>query len=83
MSKTFSKAQFELLQAVCSLEANKNGVLTELPDFYQEMAAEGKSKTAVKRLLAQHLQGGNGALIFVSPELVTDVKNLEFGLGLD
>ena len=71
--------------AACSLtKATYKG---SVPPIYAEMLAEGCSKVAVDAILNLRLKpyahSDNPVLIYVSPELVRDIKELKFGLGLD
>jgi hypothetical protein len=58
-----------------------------MPPFHQQLLAEGCTKRGAEAVLAQALcpdeHSDDPGLIYVSPELVTDIKECKYGLGWD
>jgi hypothetical protein len=60
---------------------------TALPAFHENLLAEGRSKKGTAAVLAQALRpdedSDNPGLVYISPELVADIKDCKYGLGWD
>jgi hypothetical protein len=61
---------------------------TSLPPFHQQLLlSEGRTKRGAKAVLAQALRPDehrdDPGLIYVFPELVSDIKDCKYGLGWD
>jgi hypothetical protein len=58
-----------------------------LPPFHENLLAEGRTKKVTGAVLAQALRPSDDSddpgLIYVSPELVSDIKDCKYGLGWD
>jgi hypothetical protein len=83
-NKKYSVSELQRLHAVCLLTMGE--MFTDLPIFHQHLLAEGRTKWGSEAVLAQMLKPDNSnnlGLIYVSPELVADVKEFKFGLGWD
>jgi hypothetical protein len=55
-----------------------------LPAFHARLLAKGRKDIGSEAVLAQMLKpndSNNPGLIYVSPELVADIKEFKFGLG--
>jgi hypothetical protein len=73
------------LQAACSLTVA--GMEAGLPNLHAKILEEGRTTKGVEAVLAHALRPAEDhddpGLVYVSPELVTDVKNCKYGLGWD
>jgi hypothetical protein len=83
--KTYTPAELRRLRAACSL--NITEMESALPDFHEQLLTEGRTKKGTESVLAQALrpQGDTDdrGLVYVSAELVSDVKECKYGLGWD
>jgi len=84
-NKKFMEFEHQRIIAACSLTEDQYEASD--PPIYAAILAEGRTKVAVKTMLNLHLRlditSDNPVLIYVSLELVWDVKELKFGLGWD
>jgi hypothetical protein len=83
--KRYSDSELRRLRAACSLSEPE--MLTSLPPFHQQLLAEGRTKRGAEAVLAQALRpdehSDDPGLIYISPELVADIKDCKYGLGWD
>jgi hypothetical protein len=83
--KKYSDSELRRLRASCSLSEAE--MSTNLPPFHQELLSEGRTKRGAEAVLAQALRpdehSDDPGLIYVSPELVADIKDCKYGLGWD
>ena len=60
---------------------------TGLPTLYQSLLTEGRSKRGTEAVLANALRAtadnDDPGLIYISPELVADIRDCKYGLGWD
>jgi hypothetical protein len=84
-TKKYSIAERQHLWATCSLSVAE--MATGLPELYGNLLAEGRSKRGTESVLANALRSTTGnddpGLIYISPELVADVRDCKYGLGWD
>jgi hypothetical protein len=84
-AKKYSQAELQRLRAACSLTVA--GMEAGLPDLHAKILEEGRTTQDVKAVLAHALRPeedhDDPGLVYMSPELVTDVKNCKYGLGWD
>jgi hypothetical protein len=84
-TKKYSVAELQRLRAACSLSVAE--MATSLPELYQSLLTEGRSKRGTEAVLANALRptadNGDPGLIYISPELVADIKDCKYGLGWD
>jgi hypothetical protein len=84
-TKKYTPAELRRLRAACSL--NITEMESALPDFHEQLLTEGRTKKGTESVLAQALrpQGDTDdpGLVYVSAELVSDVKECKYGLGWD
>jgi hypothetical protein len=83
-NKKYSVSELQRLRAACSLTAGE--MSTGLPTFHSRLLAEGRTKRGSEAVLSQMLKPDDSddpGLIYVSPELVADIKDCKFGLGWD
>jgi hypothetical protein len=84
-TKKYSDSELRRLRAACSL--GEAEMLTNLPPFHHQLLAEGRTKRGAETVLAQALRpdehSDDPGLIYVSPELVSDIKECKYGLGWD
>jgi hypothetical protein len=84
-AKKYSDSELRRLRAAFSLSEGE--MLTNMPPFHQKLLAEGRTKRGAEAVLAQALRpdehSDDPGLIYVSPELVADVKDCKYGLGWD
>jgi hypothetical protein len=73
------------LRAACSLTVAE--MATNLPEIHERILEEGRTTKSIEAVLAHALRPkedqDDPGLIYVSPKLVTDVKNCKYGLGWD
>jgi hypothetical protein len=59
----------------------------ELPEIHSKIIEEGRTTKGVEAVLAHALRPledhDDPGLVYISPELVTDVKTCKYGLGWD
>jgi hypothetical protein len=61
-------------------------MIMSLSPFHKRLLAEGRTKRSLEAVLAQMLRPNDSddpGLIYVSPNLVADIKDCKFGLGWD
>ena len=62
-------------------------ILTSMPPFHQKILTEGRNKRGTEAVLTQALcledHSDDSRLIYVSPELVDNIKYCKYGLGWD
>jgi hypothetical protein len=84
-TKKYTTAEMQRLRAACSLTSAE--METMLPSFHDKLLAEGRSKKGTEAVLAQALRpdesNDDPGLIYISPELVSDIKDCKYGLGWD
>jgi hypothetical protein len=84
-AKKYSTAELQRLRAACSLTVAE--MATNLPEIHERILEEGRTTKSIEAVLAHALRPkedqDDPGLIYVSPELVTDVKNCKYGLGWD
>jgi hypothetical protein len=84
-TKKYTAAELQRLRAACSLSVADMETL--LPPFHNNLLAEGRTKKGTEAVLAQALRPSDDSddpgLIYVSPELVSDIKDCKYGLGWD
>jgi hypothetical protein len=84
-AKTYTTAEFQRLQAACSLTVAEMDTI--LPPFHARLLGEGRTKRGMEAVLAQALRptedSDDPGLIYVSPELVQDIMGCKYGLGWD
>jgi hypothetical protein len=60
---------------------------TALPPFHEQLLTEGRTKKGTEAVLAHalrlHEDVDDPGLVYISPELVSDVKDCKYGLGWD
>jgi hypothetical protein len=82
-TKKNSIAELQHLRATCSLTVAE--MATNLPELYQSLLMEGQSKRGTEAIMANALRpmanNDDPGLIYLSPELVADVRNCKCGLG--
>jgi hypothetical protein len=80
----FTDLEKRRILSACSLALTDWG---NEPPFYTAMMTEGRTKVAVQALLQSALRTDastdDPVLIYISPELVKDVKDLQFGASYD
>jgi hypothetical protein len=83
--KKYSKSKLWRLKVACLLTEAE--MLTDLPPFHHVSLAEGCTKRGTETVLAQALRpdehSNDPGLIYVSPELVANMKECKYGLGWD
>jgi hypothetical protein len=83
--KKYSIAESQRLRAACSLSVSE--MTTCLPGIYQSLLTEGRSKRGTEAVLANALKptadNDDPGLIYISPELVADIRDCKYGLGWD
>jgi len=84
-SKTYSVSELQRLRASMSLTVLEMD--TCMPPLHVELLSEGRTTRNTAAALARHLKpdetSDNPCQIYISPELVKDVKDCQYGLGLD
>jgi hypothetical protein len=84
-TKKYTPAEMRRLRAACSLSVPE--MESALPSFHEQLLTEGRTKKGTEAVLAQALrpQGDTDdpGLVYVSAELVSDVKECKYGLGWD
>jgi hypothetical protein len=84
-TKKYSTAEMQRLRAACSLSVAE--MANGLPDLYQSLLTEGRSKRGTEAVLANVLRptadNDDPGLIYISPELVADIRDCKYGLGWD
>jgi hypothetical protein len=84
-TKKYTIAELQRLRAACSLLVAE--MTTDLPDLYRSLLTEGRSKRGTEAVLANALRAtadnDDPGLIYVSPELVADIRDCKYGLGWD
>jgi hypothetical protein len=80
----FTDLEKRRILSACSLTAADWG---NEPPFYSALMTEGRTKLAVQALLQSSLRPDantdDPVLIYISPELVKDIKDLQFGSSYD
>ena len=65
----------------------KDKMLTSMPLFHQQLLEEGCTERGVEAVLSQALRSGKHSneprLIYITSELISDIKNCKYGLGWD
>jgi hypothetical protein len=83
--KKYTPAELQRLRAACSLTVPE--LETSLPIFHEHLLTEGRTKKGTDAVLAQALrpQGDTDdpGLVYVSAELISDIKDCKYGLGWD
>jgi hypothetical protein len=84
-NKKYTPAELQRLRAACSLTVPE--LETSLPIFHEHLLTEGRTKRGTDSVLAQALrpQGDTDdpGLVYVSAELISDIKDCKYGLGWD
>jgi hypothetical protein len=84
-TRRYTPAEMQRLRAACSLTVPE--METSLPTFHEQLLTEGRTKKGTEAVLAQALRPRDDTddpgLVYVSPELVSDIKNCKYGLGWD
>jgi hypothetical protein len=84
-TKKYSVAELQRLRAACSLSVAE--MATGLPELYRSLLTEGRSKRGTEAVLANALRptadNDDPGLIYISPELVADIRDCKYGLGWD
>jgi hypothetical protein len=84
-TKRYTPAELQRLRAACSLSVPE--METTLPDFHEQLLTEGRTKKGTEAVLAHALRPqedtDDPGLVYVSPELVSDIKDCKYGLGWD
>jgi hypothetical protein len=84
-AKKYSTAELQRLRAACSLTVAE--MATNLPEIHERLLEEGRTTRSIEAVLAHALcpteEQDDPGLIYISPELVADVKNCKYGLGWD
>jgi hypothetical protein len=84
-TRRYTPAKMQRLRAACSLTVPE--METSLPTFLEQLLTEGRTKKGTEAVLAQALCPRNDTdgpgLVYVSLELVSDIKNCKYGLGWD
>jgi hypothetical protein len=84
-TKRYTPAELERLRAACSLSVPEMD--TTLLAFHKRLLTEGRTKKGAKAVLAQalrpHEDTDNPGLVYISPELVSDIKDCKYRLGWD
>jgi regulator of sigma D len=81
-AKKYSSSKLQRLRATCSLLVSEmaNGLL----ELYKMLLIEGHSKRGTKSVLANALhptaENDNPGLIYISPELVGNIRDCKYGL---
>jgi hypothetical protein len=80
----FTDLEKRRILSACSLGATDWG---DEPPFFSAMITEGRTKSSVQTLLQSAFRADantdDPVLIYISPELVKDIKELQFGAGFD
>ena len=62
-------------------------LMTSLPNFHKNLLSEGCTERGTEEVLTQKLRpygkSDNPGIIYVPPELVTDIKDCKYGLVCD
>jgi hypothetical protein len=84
-TKRYTPAELGRLRAACSLSVPEMD--TALPAFHEQLLTEGRTKKGTEAVLAQalrpHEDTDDPGLVYISPELVSDIKDCKYGLGWD
>jgi hypothetical protein len=84
-TKKYSSAELQRLRAACSLTVAEMD--TQLLEIHAVLREEGWTTKSVEAVLAHALrpveEQDDPGLVYISPELVADVKNCKYGLGWD
>ena len=84
-TRKYNNVELRCLIAPCSLTEAE--LVTSLPFFHKKLMSEGHTKRGTDAVLTQELhpykKSEYSGLIYVSPEMVTDIKHCRYGLGLD
>jgi hypothetical protein len=84
-TRRYTPAEMQRLRAACSLTVPE--METSLPAFHEQLLTEGRTKKGTEAVLAQVLRPRDDTddpgLVYVSPELVSNIKNCKYGLGWD
>jgi hypothetical protein len=84
-TRRYTPAEMQRLRAACSLTVPE--METSLPTFHEQLLIEGRTKKGTEAVLAQALRPRDDTddpgLVYMSPELVIDIKNCKYGLGWD
>jgi hypothetical protein len=83
-NKKYSTSELQRLRAACSLTVGE--MSSDLPELHEKLLAEGRTKRGSEAVLAQALRPDDSddpGLIYISPELVADIRDCKFGLGWD
>jgi hypothetical protein len=84
-TKKYTTAELQRIRAACSLTVAE--METCLPPFHARLLAEGRTKRGTEAVLAQALRptddSDDPGLIYISPELVQDIRECKYGLGWD
>jgi hypothetical protein len=81
----YTPEELQRPRAACSLTVAN--MKSSLPAFYEQLLTEGRTKKGAEAVLAHalgpHDDTGKPGLVYVSPELTSDIKNCKYGLGWD
>jgi hypothetical protein len=84
-TKKYTPAELQRLRAACSLTVLQ--METALPSFHEQLLTEGRTKKGTESVLAQALRPrgdtDDPGLVYVSTELINDIKECKYGLGWD
>jgi hypothetical protein len=84
-TKRYTPAELQRLRSACSLTVPE--MATALPSFYKQLLTEGRTKKGTEAVLAHALRPqadtGDPGMVYVSPELVSNIKDCKYGLGWD
>jgi hypothetical protein len=83
-NKKYSGSELQRLRAGCSLTVGE--MRTSLPAIHSRLLTEGRTRRGTEAVLAQMLKPDDSddpGLIYISPELIADIKDCKYGLGWD
>jgi hypothetical protein len=84
-TRRYTPAEMQRLWAACSLTVPE--METSLPAFHEQLLTEGRTKKGTEAVLAQALcpcdDTDDPGLVYVSPKLVSDIKDGKYGFGWD
>jgi hypothetical protein len=84
-TKRYTPVELQQLRSACSLTVPE--MATALPSFHEQLLKEGRTKKGTEAVLAHALRPqedtDDPGMVYVSPELVSDIKDCKYGLGWD
>ncbi len=84
-TRRYTPAEMQRLRAACSLTVPE--METSLQALHEQLLTEGRTKKGKAAVPAQALRPRDDTddpgLVYMSPELVIDIKNCKYGLGWD